>query len=195
MILCGCQVKQSPQTSRQSNHSTGTATEKKKTADPPKPTVKNETPKCKWQYVKDVDDLSGYITSLRAQIVSENTFKYSVDGYTTKLGICIQYVVKLQSNSVIICFVEDENQLCKISDYQGQGFLVSFDDGPVDDTWTIVNYLSKDRFTLGITSPHSANNFIEKLKKSKTCRIQVNIDNQGSRTFFFKTEGLKWDFN
>ena len=41
---------------------------------------------------------------------------------------------------------------------------------------------------------HNENKIINKLKKAKTCKIQVNVRDIGMKTFEFNSEGLNWDY-
>jgi len=43
--------------------------------------------------------------------------------------------------------------------------------------------------------PSRVKPFLAKLRSSKTCRIQVNLENVGMTTFDFNIEGLNWDFD
>ena len=43
--------------------------------------------------------------------------------------------------------------------------------------------------------PSKVKPFLAKLRSSKTCRIQVNLEHVGMTTFDFNIGGLKWDFD
>ena len=91
----------------------------------------------------------------------------------------------------------DDNGLCRLADSGSSGILAVFDNGSVDDTWNLI-YMSNDKRALSIISSYSGPNkvkaFIDKLKNSKQCKIQVRLNKVGNTTFTFNTEGLKWDF-
>jgi hypothetical protein len=59
--------------------------------------------------------------------------------------------------------------------------------------------MSKDKKALYINSsysgPEKVKAFINKLKASKQCKIQVRLNEVGNTTFTFNTAGLKWDFD
>ena len=83
---------------------------------------------------------------------------------------------------------------CRLSDFQGSGILAVFDDGNVDDTWSIID-MSKKRDALYMYHPSNVAPFVKKLKESKHARIQVNLEGVGKNTFDFNIAGLKWDFD
>lgn len=93
---------------------------------------------------------------------------------------------------VIIGFVDDKLGTCQFSDVNGSGFLARFDDGPVDETWSLVGMDRKGK-GLVIYDKKQYKTFIDKLKKSKKVKIQVRLANRGMKTFEFSTEGFEWD--
>ena len=96
-------------------------------------------------------------------------------------------------NMVTITFVGDEYEDCQLSDFQGSGFLATFDDGPIDDTWKLVT-MADDRRALFFHLSDEVDSFLSKLKQSRTCKIQVNLEHVGKKTFVFHCEGFKWDY-
>ncbi len=147
-----------------------------------------------WNYSKDVDDLSGNVTAVNADIDSENVIEYE-SGKTVRLFISITYgsISRRIQNYVTIGLIEDKYDICRISDFQGSGFLATFDDGPIDDTWSLV-FLGPTRKALTIHELDQVADFISKIKQSKKCKIQVNLESIGNRTFEFNTKGLEWNW-
>lgn len=147
-----------------------------------------------WNYSKDVDDLSGEVKGIRAYLVSENEIEYET-GKTTLLAIGINYssITGILRNMVTITFVGDDYEDCQLSDFQGSGFLATFDDGPIDDTWKLVS-MNSDRTSLSFHLSDEVDSFLSKLKQSRTCKIQVNLEHVGKKTFIFHCEGFKWDY-
>lgn len=156
--------------------------------------AKDMEPENQWYYSKDVDDLSDEVTSINAMLVSENEIEYET-GRTTKLAIGVHYssATGILCNHVNICFVGDQYGSCQYSDFQGSGFLATFDDGPIDDTWKLVTMVSNRR-GLTIHFDKEVNSFLSKLKQSRTCKIQVNLEHVGKKTFVFHCEGFEWDY-
>ena len=147
-----------------------------------------------WSYIDNKDDLSGKVVVVSAILLSNNVLEYE-PGKTTRIGIGISYgsdTGKLQ-NSVFIGFHSDEYHMCRISEVKGSGFLATFDDGPIDYTWSLI-YLLDNRKGVIIHELDQVADFISKIKKSKKCRIQVNTEQAGRKTFEFNTEGLEWDY-
>lgn len=147
-----------------------------------------------WNYSKDVDDLSGEVKGIRAYLVSENEIEYET-GKTTLLAIGVNYssITGILRNMVTITFVGDDYEDCQLSDFQGSGFLATFDDGPIDDTWKLVT-MNSDRTSLSFHLSDEVDSFLSKLKQSRTCKIQVNLEHVGKKTFVFHCEGFKWDY-
>lgn len=147
-----------------------------------------------WNYSKDVDDLSGEVKGIRAYLVSENEIEYET-GKTTLLAIGVNYssITGILRNMVTITFVGDDYEDCQLSDFQGSGFLATFDDGPIDDTWKLVS-MNSDRTSLSFHLSDEVDSFLSKLKQSRTCKIQVNLEHVGKKTFVFHCEGFKWDY-
>lgn len=184
VAFCGCQNPQSSNASQGlSNQESGEQVQTQKSRE-------QES----WTYSKDVDDLSGEVVGVSAILRSTNEIEYEL-GKTTRLAIDITYgsgTGHLQ-NTVLIAFYGDEYKLCRMSDFQGSGFLATFDDGPIDDTWSLV-FLGSDRRGLTIYKLDQVADFISKIKQSKKCRIQVNTEQVGKKTFEFNTKGLDWNF-
>ena len=150
-----------------------------------------------WFYTKNEDDLTHDVTSLNASIISTDSKRFDRYGNTARLAIQLSYNASMPTNgklvtSVMFTFLDD-NQLCRLSDFQGSGILVVFDDGEVDDTWSLIN-MTSNRRSLYMYDGKKVKPFIQKLKSSKTARIQVNLENLGRTTFTFNTAGLNWDF-
>lgn len=182
LALCGCQNNQSSNVGQTSSNQEFSAQKQLQKG--------QET----WCYIDDKDDLSGKVVGVYAILRSNNVLEYE-SGKTTRLAISISYgsnTGKLQ-NSVTIGFHSDEFQMCRMSEVKGSGFLVSFDDGPIDDTWSLI-YLFDSRKGMCIYELDQVADFISKIKKSKKCRIQVNTEQAGRKTFDFNTEGLEWDY-
>ena len=147
-----------------------------------------------WFYDKNVDDLTGNVTAVNGYLVSKNSVEYD-SGKTTKLMIALKYGKLSASvqNAVLISFVDDDYKSCRFADFQGKGLLAVFDDGEVDDSWRNLS-LGSSSDGLMIYWENEANAFINKLKRSKTCKIQVTIEGAGKKTFEFNCQGLQWDF-
>ena len=150
-----------------------------------------------WFYTKNEDDLTHNVTSLNATVISVDSKRFDSNGNTARMVMQLSYNASMSASgepktSVMFTFTDD-NDLCRYSDFQGSGFLAVFDDGPVDDTWTLVNMTSK-RNSLFMYEGNRVTPFIQKLKSSKTAKIQVNLENVGKTTFTFNTAGLNWDF-
>jgi len=159
-------------------------------------TQEKQDPATTWNYTKDVDDLTGNITGINAHIASTNSLT-SEYGESDRLVIQLGYngISGEPSNMFGIAF---EKGYCRFADKNSQGFLAVFDNGEVDNTWTLCNggnnkaiVMISDKLS---GSDDLINSFINKLKKAKTCRIQVNVDGVGMKTFDFNCEGLKWDY-
>ena len=150
-----------------------------------------------WFYTKNEDDLTHDVTSLNATIISKDYKRFDSYGNTARMALQLSYNASMSASgepktSVMFTFMDDNN-LCRYSDFQGSGILVVFDNGEVDDTWSLINMTSK-RNSLFMYEGKKVMPFIQKLKSSKTARIQVNLENVGKTTFTFNTAGLNWDF-
>lgn len=151
-----------------------------------------------WFYDKRVDDLTNEVTNINAIIISTNQVRIDSYGNTARMSISLtySYFTEYSSNpstSVMFSFVDD-NKLCRLSDFQGSGILAVFDNGNVDDTWSLID-MSKKRDALYMYHPSKVAPFVKKLKESKHARIQVNLEGVGKNTFDFNIAGLKWDFD
>lgn len=156
----------------------------------------NQDPMTTWNYTKDVDDLTGNTTGFGASIGSTNFLSLN-DGSSDRLVIQLGYngITGKPSNMFGLAF---QNGNLRFANKRSQGFLAVFDNGEVDNTWSICNG-GNDKAIVMISdkvsgSDHLINSFINKLKNAKTCRIQVNVDGAGMKTFDFNCEGLQWDY-
>ena len=131
---------------------------------------------------------------IRAYLVSENEIEYEA-GKTTLLAISVNYssITGILRNMVTIALAGDEYKDCQFSDFQGSGFLAVFDDGPIDDTWSLVT-MTDSRRGLSFHLSDEVESFLSKLKQSRTCKIQVNLEHVGKKTFIFHCEGFEWDY-
>lgn len=151
-----------------------------------------------WEYYKETDDLTGKAKAYVASLASENSQPIG-NGNESRLILQVRYshFLKKDVNSVVLIF---ENELGRFAYKNGTGFLVTFDGGDVDERWTYLgDMVSPGKRVLTITpdymeSDKSAKDFITMLKESKQCKIQVNIENGGMRTFEFNCANLEWDF-
>ncbi|MDO4994389.1 MAG: hypothetical protein Q4E32_05240 [Bacteroidales bacterium] len=154
---------------------------------------RKETPsETTWNYYTSENDLTHDVTSITAYIKSTNSHEYDKYGNTARLTLSIQYPGPLNGSMVLLTF-EDEKGWCKFSDFQGSGFFAVFDNGDVDTTWKLVD-MGRDRKSLYIYYDNKVQPFMQKLKSSKTVRIQVNLEDVGMKTFDFNVSGLKWDY-
>lgn len=148
-----------------------------------------------WMYSQSKDDLTGKVTAYNATVASLNEVSIN-DNSTTRLAICLKYSSLFNStpsSAFMICFYDNDNEMAHFADFQGGGIRVIFDNGEVDNTWALMDNHSKNALTSYFDKAKIAQ-FINKLKQSKKCRIQVNIQNLGLKTFDFDVSGLKWDY-
>lgn len=149
-----------------------------------------------WKYTQDVDDLTGKTTGINAAIASTNSITSNF-GTQDRLVIQLSYngITGEPSNMFGIAFEKGD---CRFADKHSQGFYAVFDNGEVDDTWTLCNGGDNTAIVMisdGLSDSESKiSSFINNLKKSKTCRIQVNVDGVGMKTFDFNCEGLNWQY-
>jgi len=138
-----------------------------------------------WSYSEDKDELTGKTTYF-AQAVSENytTFDFPYNHTPIYLTLNIR---KSPRYGTDVYLTIPEGQFH--TNYDGTYISVRFDNGsvaryscsePSDNSSTVL-------FING------AKGFIKKLKSSKECRISAEFYQNGSPTFTFKTEGLKWN--
>ncbi|MBP3823139.1 MAG: SEL1-like repeat protein [Bacteroidaceae bacterium] len=146
-----------------------------------------------WDYFQDTDDLTGNVTAVNAALSSTNAVEYDNYGHTSKLFILLTYSAKGETQITIGGVDATGSEKMRFSDFQGSGFLAVFDDGEVDDTWRYIG-MSERRTSLYIHHTHEVAEFVSKLKASRTCKIQVNLEHGGKKTFTFNTAGLKWDY-
>ncbi len=146
-----------------------------------------------WDYFQDTDDLTGNVTAVNAALNSTNAVEYDNYGHTSKLFILLTYSVKGETQITIGGVDATGSEKMRFSDFQGSGFLAVFDDGEVDDTWRYIG-MSERRTSLYIHHTHEVAEFVSKLKASRTCKIQVNLEHGGKKAFTFNTAGLKWDY-
>lgn len=151
-----------------------------------------------WNYTNAIDDLTGNITSINAAIASTNSLTLN-DGSTDRLVIQLSYNAISTSGEPSNMFgIAFKKGNLRFANKRSQGFLAVFDNGEVDNTWSICNG-GNDKAIVMISdkvsgSDHLINSFINKLKNAKTCRIQVNVDGAGMKTFDFNCEGLQWEY-
>lgn len=149
-----------------------------------------------WEYFKTEDDLTNEPTSFNAMLVSTNS-QPSTYGGETKLVMTVSYKVFIKKTVNSVSFHFDNNN-CRFAHIKGGGFLSTFDGGPVLEDWSYLEDGAGDKALIIIPNIYeedtSANNFIKELKSSRTCKIQVNIENVGMKTFEFDCGGLQWDF-
>lgn len=154
-------------------------------------TMENTT----WDYFRTEDDLTHDVTGYTAYIVSTNRARIDTNGNTARMAMSLCFSTMYTSEpctSVLFNFTED-NKMCRLSSFQGSGILAVFDDGEVDDRWGLINTTEKHN-CLFMFYPNKVAPFVEKLKKSKQVRIQVNLENVGRTTFDFDVSGLKWEW-
>lgn len=149
-----------------------------------------------WYYYQKEDDLTHEVTSINAIIISTNRVQFDSHGNTARMCLSLKYSsdgLSSLSTSVMLTFVED-NELCRFSDFKGSGFLAVFDNGEVDDRWSLIGMIDS-RKALFMDMPSDVTPFVNKLKTSKNVRIQVNLEDVGKKTFDFNIAGLKWNFD
>ncbi len=151
----------------------------------------------KWFYSKTEDDLTHDITSISATIVSKNECRFDSYGNTARMVMTLTYstlYLSTPSTSVLLSFDDGKTDMCRYAEDFSSGFRVVFDYGDVDDRWTLINNTPK-RDAIFMFMPSKVKPFLAKLRSSKTCRIQVNLEHVGMTTFDFNIGGLKWDFD
>lgn len=151
----------------------------------------------KWFYGKTEDDLTHDITSITATILSTNECRYDSYGHTARMVMTLTYstmYLSTPSTAVLLSFDDGKTDMCRYAEDFSSGFRVVFDNGNVDDRWTLIDNTSK-RNVIFMYMPSKVKPFLAKLRSSKTCRIQVNLEHVGMTTFDFNIEGLKWDFD
>lgn len=151
----------------------------------------------KWFYGKTEDDLTHDITSITATILSTNECRYDSYGHTARMVMTLTYstmYLSTPSTAVLLSFDDGKTDMCRYAEDFSSGFRVVFDNGNVDDRWTLIDNTSK-RNVIFMYMPSKVKPFLAKLRSSKTCRIQVNLEHVGMTTFEFNIGGLKWDFD
>lgn len=151
----------------------------------------------KWFYSKTEDDLTHDITSITATILSTNECRYDSYGHTARMVMTLTYstmYLSTPSTAVLLSFDDGKTDMCKYAEDFSSGFRVVFDNGNVDDRWTLIDNTPK-RNVIFMYMPSKVKPFLAMLRSSKTCRIQVNLEHVGMTTFDFNIEGLKWDFD
>ena len=151
----------------------------------------------KWFYSKTEDDLTHDITSITASILSTNECRYDSYGHTARMVMTLTYstmYLSTPSTAVLLTFDDGKTDMCRYAKDFSSGFRVVFDNGDVDDRWTLIDNTSK-RNVIFMYMPSKVKPFLAKLRSSKTCRIQVNLEHVGMTTFDFNIGGLKWDFD
>ena len=138
--------------------------------------------------------MTGNVTSVNAVVISKNKQPFGRYGQTARLAICISYdqINGKYSTSVMLSFTDDDG-MCTFSDFRGSGILAVFDNGEVDNRWSLIS-MAANRRSLYMVNTDKINSFVKQLKASKQARIQVNIKGGGQKTFDFNVEGLQWDF-
>ncbi|MCH5176779.1 MAG: hypothetical protein J1F25_02065 [Prevotellaceae bacterium] len=151
-----------------------------------------------WHYFQEEDDLTHNVTAINAYVASTNRVEIDYNGHTARMLLSLRYSAGFSyatggpSTSVTITFAED-NGMTRLSEINGSGILVVFDEGEIDDRWSLID-MGKKRNTLFMYQPRKVAPFVEELKSSKQVRIQVNLEHVGRKTFDFNIEGLEWDF-
>ena len=147
-----------------------------------------------WQYVKQEDDLTHNVTSFNAMIASTNEIPFDRYGNTARLVIWLSYKLYRGnfSTNVMFYFTGDDG-MCRLSDVSGSGIIAVFDNGEIDDRWSLISMFEK-RDGLFMDNSTKVAPFVEQLKASKKARIQVRLEHVGNKTFDFNVEGLQWDF-
>lgn len=153
-----------------------------------------------WKYFKTVDDSTNE-PSFYAMLKSTNS-QPSTDGGETKLVMLVSYTVfneMVNVNTVTFGFENDNYRFAQLTQLIGGGFLANFNGGPVLEDWSYLKEGAQDRGLViapnRVGNDNSARSFISKLKNSNICKIQVDIENVGMRTFEFDCSGLQWDFD
>lgn len=139
----------------------------------------------KWQYSQKKDEMTGK-TNYYAMLMSDNytRFSFPYNNYRINMRICVR---KHSRYGTDVLIEVPEGQF--MTDYDGTYISVKFDDGKVK------SYLCNEPEDMTSTALFISNSkgFIKKLKSSKVCRISAGFYREGSPTFIFKTEGLKWE--
>lgn len=143
-----------------------------------------------WKYFREKDDLTGETTSITAECFS----KTSVNG--SRIIIALYYGV-IADKLLTTMYIQAEKGL-SFARFQGSGMRVLFDtDEVIDDSWTLIQHTTdySALYTNSIVnSENLVEKFVNKLKQSKKCKIQVNLENIGKKTFEFDVEGLNWPY-
>ena len=160
---------------------TGKASDSTATA---KDSAKNNEPTSKWAYSEEIDEMTDKKTYY-AQIESENeeNFEFPYHGGShliLNLRNSPQY-----GKNIYIRITKGQF----ISGINGQNIKVRFDS---DNAFNVLcnepsDYSSDVLFLTGY------NKIINRLKTAKTMKISVEFFNEGTRTFTFDVENLKWE--
>ena len=160
-------------------------------------TLENTT----WSYFTNKDDLTGEVIGYHASLKSIDYRQIDHYNHSGRLAILLTYQVNKFRNtpesSIMVCFTDDD-RMGRLADRGSSGFLAVFDNGDVDDTWSYITMGDRKNMlgiSAGIEGPDKVKSFINKLKASKQCKIQVRLNEVGNTTFTFNTAGLKWDFD
>lgn len=150
-----------------------------------------------WFYGQMEDDLTHEVTAITATILSKNECRF--DNYGNTARLCMQliystYYLSTPSTAVLLTFDDGKTNLCRYADSFSSGFKVVFDNGEVDNRWTLIESTPKHN-VIFMYMPSKVKPFLAELRSSKTCRIQVNLEHVGMTTFDFSIEGLKWDYD
>lgn len=182
-ILSSCSLKDTKSTN-ESNSQENNSTEQSNDANNYNEQIPN------WKYFREKDDLTGETTSITAECFS----KTSVNG--SRIIIALYYGV-IANRLLTTMYIQAENGL-SFARFQGSGMRVLFDtDEVIDDSWTLIQHTTdySALYTNSIVnSENLVEKFVNKLKQSKKCKIQVNLEDIGKKTFEFDVEGLNWPY-
>ena len=160
IAFSGCYSNNSNGNAQSTNPPSAESTEYVEESSSPSPEAENQTEMASemegttWFYDKRVDDLTNEVTSLNAYIISTNRVRIDSYGNTARMSITLTYSTSFSNNPstfVMISFVDDD-KLCRLSDFQGSGLLAVFDNGDIDDRWTLID-MSKKRDALYMSHP------------------------------------------
>lgn len=144
-----------------------------------------------WTYGTTVDELTNQVSLVSASIRSldaERVSEYS-NGY---LLMSIIHSNDKYAPLMITFGACDEDGGRLSCDFEVKGLQWKFDDNAPVELYRDVLLAGNGR-TLSITRTE-AENFIQKLKSSKRCKIRVQFNQSILSTFDFNTEGLTWNY-
>ena len=146
--------------------------------------VKNDEPKSKWEYSESVDEMTDKKSYL-AYIVSENEvdFEFPYNG-----GSRLIFTLRNSPQYGKDAFIRiTKGQF--ISGINGQNIKVRFDE---DQAFNVHCNEASD-YSTDILFLNNYKKIAERLKTAKTMKINVEFYNEGTRTFTFDVENLKWE--